>query len=73
MKLDWIAAGSFVSFILAFIYIPASIMWKDPLPPASGAAVTMEQVNNYASSTIKTPKNCRKFTNGICLSNSVDF
>jgi hypothetical protein len=49
LKLDLIAGGSFFGFMLAFIYIPASVMWKNPLPPASGAAVTMEQVRKLTA------------------------
>jgi len=41
------AGGAFILFILSFIFVPMTIMIKNPLPPASGAAVTMEQVAGY--------------------------
>jgi hypothetical protein len=42
--IDYSAIAAFALGMVGFIYFPASIMWKNPLRPASGALVTMEQV-----------------------------
>lgn len=42
--IDHTAALVFLLFLTGMIYVPAAIMWNNPLPPASGATVTMEQV-----------------------------
>ncbi|ODN06138.1 Sterol O-acyltransferase 2 [Orchesella cincta] len=41
--IDYLAAFCFLVFLTGMMCIPAVIMWKNPLPPASGATVTMEQ------------------------------
>jgi len=42
--IDYGAAATFAMAMGWFMYFPASIMLKNPLRPASGALVTMEQV-----------------------------
>lgn len=42
--IDYSGGTSFLLFLTGMIYVPAALMWNNPLPPASGATVTMEQV-----------------------------
>jgi hypothetical protein len=42
--IDYGAVGIFATFLLSFIYFPARALVQNPLGPASGALVTMEQV-----------------------------
>ncbi|CAL8147646.1 unnamed protein product [Orchesella dallaii] len=41
--IDYIGALCFLIFLTGMMVIPGAIMWNNPLPPASGATVTMEQ------------------------------